>query len=84
MIVSCRQPQLMVSMEAMQWALRSRSVIIVQSLGELDDGRLVPIDVMHATGAIAKELKPLKVLLINNYGGLTNEKGQVGQRSLSY
>lgn len=74
---SCRRPQLMISMDAMQWALRSSSVVVVQSLGELDDGRLVPIDVMHATGAIAKELKPLKVLVINNYGGLTNDKGQV-------
>lgn len=69
--------KLALSLSTIQWAMRSGSLVIIPSLGELSDGRLVPVNIAFATRAVAKELKPLKVLLINNHGGLTNEKGQV-------
>jgi len=66
-----------VDASSIHWALSSRHIVVVQSIGETLDGRLVEIDVTQAMAVLSNELNPLKVMFINDHGGIVDENGQV-------
>ena len=70
-----------VDVARVKWSMKSNHVVVVQSLGQTDAGQMVVIDPFDTTSAIARELLPLKVLLINCQGGLLNDRNEVSCRN---
>ncbi|XP_033096679.1 N-acetylglutamate synthase, mitochondrial-like [Anneissia japonica] len=66
-----------VNTEPLEWCLGSGHMPVISSVGETSSSQLVSIDVHQATTEIAKAVQPLKVLFLNNHGGITNNRGHV-------
>uniref|UniRef100_UPI00398F0052 N-acetylglutamate synthase, mitochondrial isoform X2 n=1 Tax=Pristiophorus japonicus TaxID=55135 RepID=UPI00398F0052 len=56
--------------DLLNWSLESGHIPVVCSVGETSDGRLVLLDSLGVTAAIAKLMQPLKVMFLNNSGGI--------------
>ncbi|XP_069760725.1 N-acetylglutamate synthase, mitochondrial isoform X2 [Narcine bancroftii] len=69
--------------ELLHWSLESGHIPIICSVGETSDGQLVLLNSLGVTAHVAKLMQPLKVLFLNNSGGIrdTNQK-VVGQVNL--
>ena len=69
-----------VSVSAVQWALSSGHVPVLQGVGETAEeggGRIVVLDVGEVTARLAAALQPRKVLFINTHGGFVDQRGEV-------
>ncbi|XP_078281066.1 N-acetylglutamate synthase, mitochondrial isoform X2 [Rhinoraja longicauda] len=56
--------------QLLSWSLESGHIPIICSVGETSDGQLVPLNSLGVTAHIAKVMQPLKVMFLNNSGGL--------------
>ncbi|XP_067869427.1 N-acetylglutamate synthase, mitochondrial isoform X2 [Heterodontus francisci] len=69
--------------DLLNWSLESGHIPIVCSVGETSDGQLVLLNSLSVTATIAKLMQPLKVMFLNNSGGiLDSDKKVVGQVNL--
>ncbi|XP_071942193.1 N-acetylglutamate synthase, mitochondrial-like [Antedon mediterranea] len=66
-----------VNTDPLQWCLGCGHMPVISSIGETSSSQLVSVDVHQATAELAKALQPMKVLFLNDHGGITNEKGEV-------
>ncbi|XP_072343283.1 N-acetylglutamate synthase, mitochondrial isoform X4 [Scyliorhinus torazame] len=67
----------------LNWSLESGHIPIICSVGETPDGQLVLLNSLGVTATIAKLMQPLKVMFLNNSGGIQDcEKKVVGQVNL--
>ncbi len=66
-----------VNTDPIKWVMQSNFVPIVQSIGETQNCKMVPVDISQAVAHLTKCLQPLKVLLVNTTGGIHNDKGEV-------
>eukprot|EP00062_Callorhinchus_milii_P015970 gi/632966787/ref/XP_007899614.1/ PREDICTED: N-acetylglutamate synthase, mitochondrial isoform X3 [Callorhinchus milii] len=64
------------------WCLDSGHIPIVCSVGETPDGQLVMLDPLVVTSSIAKAMQPLKVMFLNNSGGIQDNDKVLGQVNL--
>ena len=53
------------------------SIPVVASLGETAGGQILNLSADHATHALVERLKPYKIILLNEAGGLLDERGDV-------
>ncbi|XP_051894843.1 N-acetylglutamate synthase, mitochondrial isoform X1 [Pristis pectinata] len=62
--------------ELLNWSLESGHIPIICSMGETSDGQLVLLNSLGVTAHIAKIMQPLKVMFLNNSGGIqdSNQK----------
>ncbi|XP_032891195.1 N-acetylglutamate synthase, mitochondrial isoform X2 [Amblyraja radiata] len=62
--------------QLLSWSLELGHIPIICSVGETSDGQLVPLNSLGVTAHIAKIMQPLKVMFLNNSGGLrdSNQK----------
>ncbi|XP_072417726.1 N-acetylglutamate synthase, mitochondrial isoform X1 [Chiloscyllium punctatum] len=56
--------------DLLNWSLESGHIPIICSVGETADGQLVLLNSLCVTATIAKLMQPLKVMFLNNSGGL--------------
>ncbi|XP_078281069.1 N-acetylglutamate synthase, mitochondrial isoform X4 [Rhinoraja longicauda] len=69
--------------QLLSWSLESGHIPIICSVGETSDGQLVPLNSLGVTAHIAKVMQPLKVMFLNNSGGLRDGNQKVvGQVNL--
>lgn len=69
--------------QLLSWSLESGHIPIICSVGETSDGQLVPLNSLGVTAHIAKIMQPLKVMFLNNSGGLRDSNQKVvGQVNL--
>ncbi|XP_041029740.1 N-acetylglutamate synthase, mitochondrial isoform X2 [Carcharodon carcharias] len=69
--------------DLLNWSLESGHIPIICSVGETSDGQLVLLNSLGVTATIAKLMQPLKVMFLNNSGGIQDyEKKVVGQVNL--
>ncbi|GCB71329.1 N-acetylglutamate synthase, mitochondrial isoform X2 [Scyliorhinus torazame] len=54
----------------LNWSLESGHIPIICSVGETPDGQLVLLNSLGVTATIAKLMQPLKVMFLNNSGGI--------------
>ncbi|XP_072181173.1 N-acetylglutamate synthase, mitochondrial-like [Diadema setosum] len=66
-----------VNTEPLEWCIGSGHIPVVSSIGETSSSQLVSIDASEATAEIAKAVQPIKVLLLNNKGGILDGQGEV-------
>lgn len=59
-----------VNTDAIFSSIRSKALPIVTSLGESADGQLLNINADTAAGELAKKLEPLKIVFLNQSGGM--------------
>jgi len=58
-------------------AIAVGSIPVVASLGETAGGQILNLGADHATHALVERLKPYKIILLNQAGGLLDERGDV-------
>ncbi|XP_067825062.1 N-acetylglutamate synthase, mitochondrial [Heptranchias perlo] len=69
--------------DLLNWSLESGHIPIICSVGETSDGQLVLLNSLGVTASIAKIMQPLKVMFLNNSGGIQDsDKKVVGQINL--
>ncbi|XP_078385795.1 N-acetylglutamate synthase, mitochondrial isoform X2 [Cetorhinus maximus] len=69
--------------DLLNWSLESGHIPIICSVGETSNGQLVLLNSLRVTATIAKLMQPLKVMFLNNSGGIQDyEKKVVGQVNL--
>ncbi|XP_043531019.1 N-acetylglutamate synthase, mitochondrial isoform X3 [Chiloscyllium plagiosum] len=72
-----------VEQDLLNWSLESGHIPIICSVGETSDGQLVLLNSLGVTATIAKLMQPLKVLFLNNSGGLQDyDRKVLGQINL--
>ncbi|XP_038635041.1 N-acetylglutamate synthase, mitochondrial isoform X2 [Scyliorhinus canicula] len=54
----------------LNWSVESGHIPIICSVGETHDGQLVLLNSLGVTATIAKLMQPLKVMFLNNSGGI--------------
>lgn len=64
------------------WYLDSGHIPIVCSVGETQAGQLVMLDPLAVASSIAKAMQPLKVMFLNNSGGIQDHDKILGQVNL--
>ena len=55
----------------------SGHIPIIQGLGITPGGQMLALDINHVMACVSREVNPLKVMLVNTTGGLTNEFDEV-------
>lgn len=65
--------------QLLSWSLESGHIPIICSVGETSDGQLVPLNSLGVTAHIAKIMQPLKVMFLNNSGGLRDSNQKVSK-----
>ncbi|XP_072927726.1 N-acetylglutamate synthase, mitochondrial isoform X2 [Hemitrygon akajei] len=69
--------------DLLNWSLESGHIPIISSIGETSDGQLVFLNSLGVTAHIAKIMQPLKVMFLNNSGGIQDSSQKVvGQVNL--
>ncbi|XP_048416203.1 N-acetylglutamate synthase, mitochondrial isoform X2 [Stegostoma tigrinum] len=69
--------------DLLNWSLESGHIPIICSVGETSDGQLVLLNSLGVAATIAKLMQPLKVMFLNNSGGLQDcDRKVVGQINL--
>lgn len=66
-----------VNTEPLTWCIESGHIPVVSSIGETASSQLVCVDASQATYEIAKAVQPIKVLLLNDKGGLLDGSNKV-------
>ncbi|KAL4657874.1 N-acetylglutamate synthase, mitochondrial [Arapaima gigas] len=66
-----------VNAELLQWSLDRGTVPVVCPVGRSRSGRSVDLDSVEVTAAISRALQPLKVMFLNNWGGIRYNSHQV-------
>ncbi|KAK1160316.1 N-acetylglutamate synthase, mitochondrial [Acipenser oxyrinchus oxyrinchus] len=72
----CERP-IEVDADLLQWSLNIGNIPIVCPVGETASGQSVLLDSLAVTATISKTLKPLKVMFLNNIGGICNKSHKV-------
>ncbi|XP_043911091.1 N-acetylglutamate synthase, mitochondrial [Protopterus annectens] len=66
-----------VEMDLLRWSLESGNIPIICPIGETPSGQSVLLDSLDVTGAISRTLNPLKVMFLNNTGGIRDPNKKV-------
>lgn len=66
-----------VNTEPLTWCIESGHIPVVSSIGETTSSQLVCVDASQATIEISKAVQPIKVLFLNEKGGLLDGSNKV-------
>ena len=69
-----------VNTDPVKWSMRSGHIAVLQGVGETAGGQLVSLDLGQVTAAVARDLRPQKVMMINTTGGIRDERNEVRGR----
>ncbi|XP_078080056.1 N-acetylglutamate synthase, mitochondrial isoform X2 [Mustelus asterias] len=69
--------------DLLNWSLESGHIPIICSVGETPDGQLVLLNSLGVTATIAKIMQPLKVMFLNNSGGIQDCERKIRRGSTS-
>ncbi|RXN00238.1 N-acetylglutamate synthase, mitochondrial [Acipenser ruthenus] len=72
----CERP-IEVDADLLQWSLNIGNIPVLCPVGETASGQSVLLDSLAVTATISKTLKPLKVMFLNNTGGIRNKSHKV-------
>lgn len=67
----------------LDWLTGQASVPVIGCIGESSEGRLGHVQLDEGAHVLSAYTKPLKVLLLNAAGGITDHTGQVHTLSIS-
>ncbi|KAM4842874.1 N-acetylglutamate synthase, mitochondrial isoform 2-T2 [Thomomys bottae] len=66
-----------VETDLLQWCLESNSIPILCPIGETSARQSVLLDSLEVTASLAKALRPIKIIFLNNSGGLRDTSQKV-------
>jgi len=63
--------------DQIDWLISHMNIPVIGCIGESSEGQLAPVSLDEAHLKLSEYTTPLKVLLLNSAGGITDENGQV-------